>query len=219
MTRFPTKIAAGAAVALGIAYMALALAKGHSAQAEIPPDLSLGAEAGLDVWKTAAALVQAGDQTLIVDVRPAAEYARYHIPGSASEPGANAARLRALALGRSWIVVVADKDEAARRLAGEAREGPKDARFRYLADGARAWYLAFDLPVPLFSEAPPPYGYVDSLAAAKIYFAQPKGELRARTVAAIATLARLNYQPSLLKQAGKAKASAAPRKKISGGCG
>lgn len=93
-----------------------------------------------------------------------------------------------------------------------------EASIRFLTGGARAWYPAFELPVPLFSEKAPPRGYTEALAVARAFFADPTAGDAAAAVAALQTLARLDFQPSLLTQAKKPKA-AKKRKKIAGGCG
>jgi hypothetical protein len=154
-----------------------------------------------------------------VDVRSAPEFARYHVPGATNEPGAGAARLGELARDHAKVIVVAAKDEAAQKLVAEAKAANKVARIHYLVDGPRAWYLAFDLPVPLFADAGAPSGYDEALAALKGFLARPELAGKPRAVEALQSLAKMNYQPSLLRQAGKAKAAGGAKKKISGGCG
>lgn len=209
----------GAAFLLGVSalYLVLSLALGRSARSEPPPDLSAGTEAGLDVWKAAAALLDP-EQALAVDVRPAEEYARYHLPGAVSSPGAEAARIRALARGRRQVIVVASKDEVARKLVGEASAADPETHYQYLQDGPRSWYLAFDLPVPIFSEAAAPRGYDEAVARVRAFFQAPTPEARPRALESIQALVKAGYGPTLLKQSGKPKAVAA-KKKIAGGCG
>jgi len=216
--RLDTKIAAAAVVALGAAYLVLSLAFGRSARAEVPPDLSAAAaDFGLDVWKAAAAVVQA-EGSVLVDVRPEEAWARYHLPRAMSLPGATADQLKAVADRHPLVVVYAGKDEVAQKLVGEARAAAPGARIHYLVDGARAWYLALDLPVPLFAESGPPDGYAEALARVKGWFESPASRTAPATVEALQTLARVNYQPSLLKSGRKAAAGGA-KKKIGGGCG
>jgi hypothetical protein len=221
MSRFNPKIAAGVAALLATAYLVASLVTGRSARSEPPADLSLGAaEAELDVWKTAAALVTASGKTLIVDRRPVEDFARYHLPGSVSEPGAGSARLLELARGDARVIVVAAKDDVARRVASEARATRKGASVYYLKDGARAWYLTFELPVPLFAESSPPSGYEQALGTVRAFFVRPQaGASTTSVVEALQRLAKLGYQPTLLKQTGKPKAAGGAKKKISGGCG
>jgi rhodanese-related sulfurtransferase len=217
--RFNAKLG-GAALVLGSAlYMVASLATSRSARAEIPPDLSASAaEVSLDVMKAAAVLVQE-ERPAIVDVRPADAYARFHVPGARSMPGAGPDQMKALLRTNVPVIVYAGKDEVAQKLVAEARQGDPQARIHVLADGARAWYLAFQLPVPLFAESSPPDGYSDALQRVSAWFAGPRPEARAQTVEALQTLARLNYQPSLLRSGKKAAAAGGGKKKIGGGCG
>ncbi len=218
MSRFNPKIAGGALVSLAAVYMVASLATGRSARAEVPPDLSAAAsDAGLDVWKGAAFLA-VNDGAVAVDVRPAEAYARYHLPGAVSLPGGSAEQLEAIAARHPALLVYAGKDEVAQKVVAEARTALPGARVHYLIDGARAWYLAFQLPVPLFAEAGPPDGYTEALAAARGWFETPVFRTRTVAMEALQTLAKQNYQPSLLKSGKKAVAGPA-KKKIGGGCG
>jgi rhodanese-related sulfurtransferase len=218
---FNPKIAAGVAVLLGAAIMIGSLVTGRSARSEPPVDLSpSAADAELDVWKTAAALIAGPGTALIVDGRPAAEFARYHLPGAVSEPGAGGARLLELARGRAPVILVAARDELARRAVGEARAALRTAPVFYLRDGARSWYLTFELPVPLFAESSPPGDYEDALRTVREFFSRPRSASSTDRVAeALQRLVRIGYQPTLLKQGGKPRTSGSPKKKISGGCG
>jgi hypothetical protein len=89
----------------------------------------------------------------------------------------------------------------------------------YLADGVRGWYLALTVPVPLFAEAPAPRGWSEARRVLERHLTTPADATRAAASNALQTLARANYQPSLLQNAAARPASATPRKKISGGCG
>ncbi len=218
MTRLGTRMAAGALVGFGAAYMILSLATGRSARAEVPPELAAAAtDLGLDVWKSAALLVRE-ERAVVVDVRPAEAYARYHLPGATSLPEASAADVKRVLADHSAVLVYAGKDEVAEKLVRAARVAAPGARVHYLVDGARAWYLALTLPVPLFAESSPPDGYAEALAAATGFFASPAPALRPRALEAVQTLARIGYQPTLLTSGRKA-AAAGPKKKIGGGCG
>lgn len=210
-----------AAVLLGAAglYMVLQLATGRSARAEVPPDLTARpADLALDVWKTAAFLVEE-PRTAVIDVRPADAYARYHLPHAVSVPGATAADVTRLFAAAPAAVVYAGKDEVAVKLVGEVRAAAPQARVHYLPDGARAWYLAFALPVPLFAESGPPDGYAEALAAVNGWFGGSPDASAKLATEALETLARVNYQPTLLKSGKKAAAAGGAKKKIGGGCG
>lgn len=211
--------AALALVAAAGLYMGASLATGRSARAEVPPDLTPGpADLSVDVWRAAAALVEAAGGAAVLDVRPAEAFARYHLPGAVSLPGASPDDVARRAGGRPFVLVYAGKDDVAERLVREARRGAPDARIHFLAEGARAWYLAFDLPVPLFSEQPPPDGYGEALERVERFLARPDPAARPATLESLRLLARAAYAPDLLRSGAKAKATGA-KKKIAGGCG
>jgi rhodanese-related sulfurtransferase len=219
VTMTPRK-AAIALVGTAFVYMVASLLTGRSARAELPPDLSASAaDAALDVWKAAYALAEAGDSGAVVDLRPPEAFASYHLPRARSLPGATAADLAGLARTKDLVLLYAGKDDVAAKLAADARALAPRGRIHYLPDGARAWYLALTLPVPLFAEGAAPDGYADALATTQGFLERPDGAARSKAVEAIQTLARLNYQPSLLQAGKKAPAAGGARKKIAGGCG
>jgi len=204
-----------ALLGLGFAYMVIALISGHEARAEPPLDLAArGADAGLELRKAAALVVEGAT---VVDLRDEPAFARAHVPGARPMPGADADALRPL-LAAGPLLLVADQDADALRLSGALRGADAEAPAYFLKGGMRAWYLALELPVPLFSAKVPPYGYEPALQALQAFLAEPGDARRDAARQALQTLARLDYQPELLGQAKKPKA-AGPRKKISGGCG
>lgn len=209
----------GAALLLGLAalYAAGATATGHSAQSELPPDLTaLAADAGVDVWQ-AVALMADAKGALLVDVRSDDERSRYGLPGAFAIPDATAEKVAAKS-GYGTLMLIASTDEIAQQLAAKARSIEPDADVRFLRGGARSWYLAFEMPVAMFSTTPEPHGYSEAHATAK-RFVNGAADLRADAREAALTLAKLNYTPDLLGQGTKPKAAAGGRKKISGGCG
>jgi rhodanese-related sulfurtransferase len=211
----------GAAALVGAAalYAGVALASGRSAQAELPPELSAKPqELALDVWKAAAAVVSAGGGAAVVDLRPAEAFERYHLPFARSLPGASGQELVRAAAGAPVVLVYAGKDDVAQRAVAEARAAAPEARVFYLREGARAWYLAFELPVPLFSDRGAPDGYEDALARARSWFEAPGPGGQAEALEAVQALAKKSYQPELL-QSGARKPAGGGKKKISGGCG
>lgn len=220
MNRFSSR--SGAALLLGVAglYLVLQVATGRSARAEVPPDLTAKpSDLALDVWKTATLLVDE-PRAAVVDLRPADAYARFHLPRAVSMPGSGAEGLRALLASAPVVVVYAGKDEVARKAVAEVRAASPEARLHYLPDGARAWYLAFDLPVPLFAEAGPPDGYPEAISAVNGWFGGASDASRTRALEALQTLAKANYQPTLLGTGKKAAAAGGgAKKKIGGGCG
>ena len=217
MKRFNSRI--GAALLLGLAalYAAGAAALGHSAQSELPPDLTaLAADAGVDVWQTVA--LMAGTRgALLVDVRSDEERSRYAFPGAFVIPDATADKVAAKT-DYGTLVLVASTDETAQQLAAKAKSVRPDADVRFLRGGARSWYLAFEMPVALFSTVAEPHGYREAHATAK-RFVNGAADLREPARNAAVTLAKLNYTPDLLGQGTKPKAATGGRKKISGGCG
>jgi len=219
MKDFNSKAWAPVLLALGAVYMVLSLALGRSARAEVPIDLSPPpSDAALDVFKTAALIINE-PRTAVVDLRPEEAFARYHVPGAVNLPGADAPQLSKLFTSVPAAVVYAGKDEVAQRIVAEARKTESVAKVYFLADGARAWYLAFDLPVPLFAEAAPPASYGLALRAVQSYFAGASAVAREKALDSLQTLVRLNYQPTLLKAGKRAAAGGGGQKKISGGCG
>jgi rhodanese-related sulfurtransferase len=213
----------GAAALVGAAalYAVAALATGRSARAELPPDLSAKPQdVALDVWRAAAAIVSAGGEAAVVDLRPADAFGRYHLPAARNLPGASGREVVRAAVGAPVVLVYAGKDEVAQAAVAEAREAAPGARVFYLPEGARAWYLAFELPVPLFSDQGAPAGYGEALARARSWLAAPGPQGQDEALEAVEALAKASYQPNLL-QAGAKKPAAAggARKKISGGCG
>lgn len=214
-TRFNPKIGAGLLLGFGALYLVLAVATGHSAVAEPPPDLT-PKDAALSLPQTLALLGKAPTETVLVDVRGATQRALYVLPRAAVAP-ADAKALLQRAVGRRHVVVVADEDKAALKLLASVAAQKPAAKFHYLRGGARSWYLALELPVQLFSSKPAPHGYARALAQVKSWL--PSGKAAdAATLTAISRLAALNFSPNLL--AGKKKpAAGGKKKKISGGCG
>lgn len=220
MKRFDSRIGAGVLLGLAAVYLVASVATGRSARAEVPPDLSPPPSAApLDVWKAASLLVEEPG-TAVVDLRPVDAFARYHLPGAVSLPGAGPDELRAATRGAPAVLVYAGKDEVAQKLVAAARASDPAARVHSLADGARAWYLAFELPVPLFSDAAPPAGYADALATVRRSFERRDLANRASAMSALQALAKVSYQPNLLQGAKRSVATGGgAKKKLAGGCG
>jgi rhodanese-related sulfurtransferase len=217
---FTPRKAALALVGAAAAYAGITLALGYSPRADVPPDLSAApADAALDVWKAAAALVRAEGRAIVVDLRPADAHDRYHLPGARSLPGADGATVGALARGAPEVLVYAGRDDVAESIVAAARRAAPGASIHFLRDGARAWYLAFELPVTLFAEADAPRGYGEALAAAKGWLARPDAATAAAALEAVGTLATANYHPTLLKAGARPAAAGGGKRKISGGCG
>jgi hypothetical protein len=210
---------AGTLILLGPAslYGTLALLRGHSAAAEPPADLS-AREAGLEVWRALALLAAPGEPPLLLDVRPRERFELYHLPRSENLPGADARLIAERARAGRAVLLVGDKDEAAAALVGEARRLAPGARIHFLQEGARALYLALELPVPLFSDSPVPFGYQRALEKVQAWLRRPEGVDRDAVVEALGLLSRAGYAPTALQAKKRAPAGPA-KKKISGGCG
>jgi rhodanese-related sulfurtransferase len=194
-------------VGLGVIYLVAALVTGHSATSEPPPDLS-AREAGLDVWRALTFLSES--RTQVVDVRPKDDFRLYHVRHSRSLPGANVGDLSEV--GRR-VFLIAPSDEEAARICGELRS--RGITAHYLKGGIQSWYLALELPVPLFNKDRPPRHYVESIAQIRHWLRS--GQRDPELKKAIETLAGTSYLPSL--KGRPTKSAAKKRKKISGGCG
>jgi rhodanese-related sulfurtransferase len=208
-----TVVAAAVLVVVSIVYGIVAGVRGHSARAEPPPDLSANAE-GLDVWRALAWM--AGGAVDIVDVRSSEQYAFYHLPRARSLPDADAAALRATATAPRLLVVAASDADAAKRVS-ELVAGGATPEARYLKGGAPAWYLALELPVPLFNDKPPPFGWVAAHGEVRRWL-ESRSPAGAELLRAVELLATAGYEPTGVGQ-GKKPAAGKAKKKISGGCG
>ncbi len=218
MTRFNPKIGAGLLIGLGLLYLVIALATGHSARAEPAPDLRADG-AGLDVWRTMTLMREKGSRLAVVDLRPADQFALYHLPGARSLPGGDAddvAKTEA-AMDVSHTLLVTNKNATASKLVAELQSRGGEVSHHFLKGGVRAWYVAVELPVPLFSDQPVPRGFTDAKAAVRAWLAAPGRTVEPGLSEAIERLATTGYTPNLL--AGKKKPKASGKKKISGGCG
>lgn len=216
LKRFDSRLAGGLALVLGALYLILSTLTGHSAAAEAPPDLSAKG-AGLGVWKTLALLVEHPGEVAVIDVRPANRFELFRLPKAQSLPGAGAARVLEQAGNKPFTLVVAQKDADAAKLVGEVKKRGTKHKVHFLKGGARQWYLALELPVPLFSSKPAPFGYASSLGYVKTWLRNPAGIDKKVLTAAIGKLATIGFQPNLL--AGKKKpAAGGKKKKIAGGC-
>ncbi len=219
MTAFDSKIAAAVAIAIALIYMVISLATGHSARADFPPDLSPdSSQLGIGVWQAADLMVKESARIQVIDVRSPLEFARYHIPGSQNKPGADPGVIAALAKAGPVIVACATDDQVSKNVAA-ARAATGSKKIFFLTGGVKSWYLAFALPVPLFSDKKVPFGYEKALAVVNGHFLDPQGSDKKQVTEALGILARLEYEPNLLKKSGKPKAAGKKRKKIAGGCG
>ena len=220
MTGFNTKIGAIVLILLAGSYTVLALATGHTARGEIPADLTAHKlEHGIDVWKTAALLIREGDRAVVADLRDRKDFEMYHLPGSVHVPGWDAKRIGELSDRHDSLVLVADTDEEALKRVREAIGWQPGNTFHYLQGGIRDWYLNFVLPVPLFNDKKPPYGYESALVTVRAYLSAPERKDRQKGLEALSTLARLDYRPVELLQEKKPQPSGTQKKKITGGCG
>ncbi|PID37747.1 MAG: hypothetical protein CSB49_08615 [Proteobacteria bacterium] len=213
--RFDARVGAGLLVALSALYLVLGISSGHSATSHMPPDLS-AKKASVDVYTALALMAKQGEKLAIVDVRPAAQRSRYSVPHSVAADAAPAAVLEKT-VGKPLALIIGGKDAATAKLVGKIKQSKPQTRVHFLRGGARAWYLALELPVPLFSSKEPPFGYDQAMSTIKAFLAGKADGERAAVVAAIGKLKSLGFAPDLL--AGKKPKAGGKKKKISGGCG
>jgi len=215
LTKFKPQIGAAFLLVLGALYSVIALASGHSATAEPPPDLA-AKEAGVDVWR-ATALLLGSARSCVADSRDKAQFELYHLPGAV--PASSAGAIAEACRDSASLLVVAETDEAAAKLCAELEQkqgGKKPIHF--LRGGAPSFYLALELPVPLFADKPPPHGYAEARAEIRRWLAgqgRPSAEQLQKT---LGVLIRADYQPTKLSSRKK-PAPAKKKKKITGGCG
>ncbi len=208
--RFHQGWGAAALLSLATAYAGVSMVAGRSARAERPPELRAD-DAALDVWRAAALVVR--DNAVIVDVRSKEHFDLYHLPSSISAPGAGAKAAVAAAEGKGVLLLVAETDKDGARLVAEG--GP--AKVHYVKDGVRAWYLAFEVPIPLFTDKPSPYGYDEALGTLRGWFRGDRSD-RSKALEAVGILSKSGYEPTLL-QGRKPASTTSAKKKIAGGCG
>lgn len=218
MKRITPKAGALVLVLLSGIYCGFSLVSGHVAKAEAPPELNLPpSEAAIDVWKTVASLLS-GPSPLIVDIRDQEAFSAYHLPGSHHLPGATGKAIVHLNAGQRPVVIIAAQESQAQKVVGEARSTDRTGKYYYLQGGAKAWYLTFELPLPLFSDHPLPAGYLDHLQAVKRALAAPE-QASEQSKDSLEFVARAAIQPALLAGTAGNSTPAGGRKKLSGGCG
>ncbi len=216
MIRFNTKIGAAVLIGAAVVYMVVSLALGRNARADRGPELRAD-EAGLDVFQAASLIIRESPNTVIVDMRDKASFDLYHVPHAVSLPSAGLSKVQELASGKAHLLVVAETDKDASSLVGAMLAGG-GAKAHFLKGGSRSWYLAFDLPVALFSDKPMPYGYNSSLALARSCLTGPCADTEV-ALGAVTSLAMLAYEPTMFQGKKQGPAASAGKKKISGGCG
>lgn len=205
-----------ALVVLAVGYLVATLATGYSATSQAPVDLAAH-DQGLDVYQSVALLVEQGDGVAVLDTRPRAQFAAYHLPQAVSLPDATPARaLRALGERRRALIIGKADAQAAELAAGVAALDAQ-RELHFVRGGARALYLAFELPVAAFTDRDAPFGYTPAVATVRSFLASGKAERPAAVLAAVRKLATLDYAPTELS--GAKPKGAGKKKKISGGCG
>lgn len=215
--RFDARWGAGALLACSLTYLAVTTARGYSA-VSVPPVEVAATEASVGVWEAAAALLERGPGTLVLDTRSPDLFAAFHLPGSVNLPSAGFEQLASRARGHAVVILVSDSDERAAKLVAQARSaGPPGTAWHYLGQGVRDWYLTFELPVAVFTDKSPPFGYEASLR--RVRDALKAGRSRAELLPALARMRALEYSPTLLRGKKVAATSGKKRKKITGGCG
>ncbi len=203
-------------VTVAAAYLVASLVAGHSAASYPPPELE-ASDRALDVYQSAALLVERQGSVAVVDVRSPAQFRAYHLPSARSAPEASPRRLLNQASDRQAILIMAATDAAASKLAAEVVALDPDRTVHFVRGGAQAFYLTFELPVAAFTDQPAPFGYDASVAAVRQFLAEGKTDHPRRVLDALSRLSSLGFAPTQL--AGKKPAAAKKRKKIAGGCG
>lgn len=218
MTRFSPRWGALLLVLAASVYLTASLASGHSAASHVPPELPGAKEAALAPHPALTLVVREQTRVSIVDVRSSAEFAAYHLPGSISAPGASPRQVLAAMGDRPLGLLIASSDDDAAALITEVRLREPTRQLHFVQGGMRAVYLAFELPVPLFSAAPPPHGYHAASRTVREWLASGQAQDSRRVLDAIAHLATVEYAPTELG-AKRPNAKAVVKKKITGGCG
>jgi hypothetical protein len=218
VTRFNSKWGAAVLIGLAALYLLLSLVTRRSAASDRPTDLS-ASDAGLDVWKAAALLVREGGKVAVVDLRPMDRFDLYHVPRSRNVARGDAADVAKLGFSGDYVLIIAEQDKDAEEVAAGLAKVDRSKHVHFLKDGVRAWYLAFELPVALFSDKPSPHGWDDAMATVRAWQAAGESRNAAEVLAALGTLSKAGYEPSMLQGRKPAAPSGASRKKITGGCG
>lgn len=220
----PHRLAAGALAAAGVLYLGVSTGTGHLATARPLPELRLAAsDAGLDVWQALALRAEFGSALTVLDLRPAERFEAYALPDSRNLPGLrDAASIAREAGPNARAVLLVGEDEAA--LASLVAGARGELRLHYLRGGPRAFYVAVELPTPLFSDQPVPLEYPESLRLVRGWLKQPPGALSEASSAslkmALRRLAAAGLAPTALASGSPAASPAgAPKKRLSGGCG
>ncbi len=217
MTRFNSKAGAGVLVGLGLICMVFTLLTGHRTSANEPDEVAvLNNNTGVNVWQAAAMITDASTPATVIDIRSGKSHGEYFIPGSLNITGLSARELVDRS-SKGTVVVVSSNGKAAEALVATAKNIDPGCPVRFLKNGVRSWYLAFEMPVPLFADAPPPIGYTDAISTVKQELKGRVGSEPRKVSEALSLLSRLNYQPSAVKNTGSPSKS--KRRKISGGCG
>lgn len=214
------RIAGIFALLLGLLIMAGSLSRGHVAHSTTLPVLTLkpAGEVSLSPLRAADLLLRHGEKTIVLDLRSEPEFMLYHLPDSARIDGLADPGLPEIIADKGFILLVAATDQEAATSIAEGQSRFPDQRWLHLQGGARAWYLAFELPVGLFNDKPLPAGYEAALATVRTHLLTSAAGDSTVALSALAELARLNVTPDALGS-GKARSTAgANKKKIGGGC-
>ena len=114
-------------------------------------------------------------------------------------------------------MIGASDDSQASKLVTEVGTAGASPAAYFLGGGARSGYLALELPAPMFSTKPPPYGYASALKIVQRWLVDPKQVGSEQVEDALAELGTLDFRPGQL--ADKTKPKGGAKKKITGGCG
>lgn len=212
MKRFNTKLGATFIVGAAAFCMVLSPAVGCLAVPEQSAELA-ASETSLGVWKACALLVRERGNVLVVDIRPKQHFDAYHLPGAINLGASEAKTAAAVADSKDHILLVADQEKDALLLATElVRSGKRQVHV--LKDGAQSWYLAFELPVPLFSDKPPPDCSCEAMAVVQAWLRNQDSQAPGEVLTALAQLSKTGYHSTLLGLRKPAAPPSSAQKKI-----
>jgi len=193
------------------------MATDHSATSRPPVEVELK-ESKVNLWQSLTLMAQSENRFVIIDTRSREKYDLFHAPNSVHLENLSANHFLENYANKDFVLVIGSKGDDTEKTVRLANKDLPKAKFFILKDGISNWYLTLNLPVPLFSDKPKPFGYDDALSTIKKWLANQSEQQPKNLENSINLLAKANYQPTLLSNKKKASSSK-KKKKITGGCG